>query len=267
MNFFDQFNKSNIIIAHRGNRRVSPENTIEAFRQAIGKSDMFEFDIQYTKDFQPIVIHDDSLVRTTNVKKVFKNRNFFNIRDFTLKEIQNLDNISWFIKNDPFSTIKNKEVSIRSLVKLQKNSIATLDEVLLFMKINNFPANLEIKNSDFFEIGSISQNIAKKISKYEVSDICIISSFNHKYLKKIKKENSSFFIAALFEEMELSNILDYLKDLQVDAYHIDKTLANEDKIRLLEKNNIFTNVYTINKETEKKKLFEEGVKSIFTDAL
>jgi len=47
MNFFNQFDKKNIIIAHRGNRSKYPENTIEAFRQAIGKSDMFEFDVQY----------------------------------------------------------------------------------------------------------------------------------------------------------------------------------------------------------------------------
>ncbi len=267
MNFFNQFDKKNIIIAHRGNRSKYPENTIEAFKQAIGKSDMFEFDVQYTKDFYPVIIHDDALLRTTNAKEIFSNRYSFNIRDFTLKEIQNLDNISWFIKDDPFSTIKNKEVDVKSLIKLQKNSIATLEEVLNFMKINNFPANLEIKNSDFFDSSEISQNIAKKVNEYKVSDICIISSFNHNYIKNIKKENPSLFIAALFEETEPSNILNYLKDLEVCAYHIDKTLVNKDKIKLLKENNIFTNVYTINKQEEEKELFTKGVKGVFTDIL
>ncbi len=267
MNFFDQFNKNNIKIAHRGNRSISPENTIETFRQAIGKSDMFEFDVQYTKDFYPIVMHDDSLLRTTNVKEIFKNKNSFNVRDFTLKEIKTLDNVSWFIQNDPFSTIKNQKADIDYLVKLQKNSIATLDEVLAFMKTNNFPANLEIKNSDFFESSKISHNIAKKINQYKVSDICLISSFNHNYIRAIKKNNPSFFIAAILEETELLNILEYLKDLQVCAYHVDKSLAIKDTIKLLKENDIFTNVFTVNDKIEKRELFKKGIKGIFTDIL
>ena len=58
--------KNHILIAHRGYSAKYPENTILAFEKAIGKFDMIEFDISYTKDNKFIVIHDDTLIRTSN---------------------------------------------------------------------------------------------------------------------------------------------------------------------------------------------------------
>ncbi len=78
-----------ILIAHRGLLRHAPENTLPAFATCLELGIGFELDIRTTKDGHLVVLHDDSLARTTNGG----NRS---IRDVTLAEAQKLDAGSWF---------------------------------------------------------------------------------------------------------------------------------------------------------------------------
>ncbi|MEY2566774.1 MAG: glycerophosphoryl diester phosphodiesterase [Actinomycetota bacterium] len=58
------------VYAHRGGAGIAPENTMGAFRQAAGlfgdRGVWLEMDTQLTSDGVLVVIHDDSLDRTTN---------------------------------------------------------------------------------------------------------------------------------------------------------------------------------------------------------
>ena len=55
------------VVAHRGDSRFCPENTMSAFRSAMEKgAEMIECDIHLSRDRIPVVIHDSSLDRTTN---------------------------------------------------------------------------------------------------------------------------------------------------------------------------------------------------------
>src|ERR1700682_5975434 len=54
-------------IAHRGGSGTFPENTLSAFRAAIeAGADMCELDVQLTRDGKVVVIHDDTVERTTD---------------------------------------------------------------------------------------------------------------------------------------------------------------------------------------------------------
>jgi glycerophosphoryl diester phosphodiesterase len=56
------------LVAHRGNARDCPENTLPAFRSAIDLGVRFlELDIQLSIDHVPMVIHDHALARTTGL--------------------------------------------------------------------------------------------------------------------------------------------------------------------------------------------------------
>ena len=56
-----------IVIAHRGDKAYAPENTLSAFRQAADKgADAIEFDVKLSADGQVIVLHDQTVDRTTN---------------------------------------------------------------------------------------------------------------------------------------------------------------------------------------------------------
>ncbi|MEV8533002.1 glycerophosphodiester phosphodiesterase family protein [Streptomyces sp. NPDC051211] len=86
-----------VLYAHRGASAYAPENTLAAVDAAYELGvDWVENDVQRTKDGQLVVIHDDTLTRTTDVKKVFPNRTSWKVGDFTAAEIARLDAGSWF---------------------------------------------------------------------------------------------------------------------------------------------------------------------------
>ncbi|MFE3828581.1 glycerophosphodiester phosphodiesterase [Streptomyces sp. NPDC059092] len=86
-----------LVIAHRGASAYAPENTLPAVdaAEALG-IDWVENDVQRTKDGRLVVIHDDSLPRTTDVEQVFPDRAPWKVKDFTAAEIARLDAGSWF---------------------------------------------------------------------------------------------------------------------------------------------------------------------------
>lgn len=85
------------VIAHRGSSGAAPENTLAAVELALAhKSDVVENDVQRTRDGALVIMHDTTLSRTTDVEEVFPDRAPWNVRDFTLAEIRQLDAGSWF---------------------------------------------------------------------------------------------------------------------------------------------------------------------------
>ncbi|BCL31417.1 glycerophosphodiester phosphodiesterase [Streptomyces aurantiacus] len=86
-----------LVIAHRGASAQAPENTLAAIDRAARLGFRWvENDVQRTKDGQLVVIHDDSLTRTTDVEEVFPDRAPWKVKDFTAAEIARLDAGSWF---------------------------------------------------------------------------------------------------------------------------------------------------------------------------
>ena len=94
-----------VIVAHRGDSFHAPENTLEAARLAWeAGADAWELDVQLTRDGVPIVLHDESLLRTTDVATRFKDdprgQAGFRVSDFDFSEIRALDAGSWFVAAD-----------------------------------------------------------------------------------------------------------------------------------------------------------------------
>lgn len=71
-------------IGHRGACGHAPENTLLSMRKALEfRVHGFEFDVQLSKDGEAVIIHDETLERTTNGKG--------NVADYTLQELQEFD--------------------------------------------------------------------------------------------------------------------------------------------------------------------------------
>jgi glycerophosphoryl diester phosphodiesterase len=85
------------VIAHRGASAYAPENTLAAVDKAAELGIRWvENDVQRTEDGELVVIHDDSLKRTTDVEEVYPDRAPWKVKDFTAAEIARLDAGSWF---------------------------------------------------------------------------------------------------------------------------------------------------------------------------
>jgi glycerophosphoryl diester phosphodiesterase len=74
-----------LLVAHRGGSKIAPENTLEAFEQAVvwWEADMLEMDVRLTADGEVVVIHDATVDRTTDGTGM--------VADLSLSEIQALD--------------------------------------------------------------------------------------------------------------------------------------------------------------------------------
>lgn len=86
-----------VVVAHRGASAYAPENTLAAVDKAAALDvEWVENDVQRTSDGALVVLHDDSLQRTTDVEEVFPDRSPWKVKDFTAAEIARLDAGSWF---------------------------------------------------------------------------------------------------------------------------------------------------------------------------
>jgi glycerophosphoryl diester phosphodiesterase len=78
-----------LIMAHRGFQGQYPENTMAAFSAAVETGAQYlELDVSFTKDRQVVVLHDDTVDRTTN--------GIGPVHDYMLKDLKQLDAGSWF---------------------------------------------------------------------------------------------------------------------------------------------------------------------------
>ena len=140
------------IIAHRGASARVPENTLAAFQLALDlQADGIELDVMLTRDKKVVVIHDDTVDRTTNGSGW--------IADMTLEEIQALD------------AGGGEKVPLLSDVLDQFGG--------------KFLINIELKNyTSIFD--SLPLEVSKLINTYNLVEDVLISSFNPFNLPRVR---------------------------------------------------------------------------------
>lgn len=242
MNFLELFKKNHLYGAHKGLSSVYPENTISSIKGSVGHCDFIEVDVQLTKDKRAVIIHDETLDRTTNIDdiKEFSSRISHKICDFSLDELKQLN-------------FGNGE------------KIPTLHDVLKFVKENGLYINVEIKDiHDDFNDELVVDTILQVIRSLDIQDQVLISSFRHEYLPLCKKK-LNIPIAALEGDKHPENLIEYLNELGVDCYHMSNELVNTELVKELKEAGFFVNVYTVDDKKRAKELFDMGVNGIFTN--
>ncbi|WP_370617304.1 glycerophosphodiester phosphodiesterase [Mumia sp. Pv 4-285] len=119
------------VVAHRGANDVAPENTLAAVRAAVMIGvDAVEVDVQSTRDGVPVVLHDATLARTTDIARRFPHRADDPVSTFTYAEIRQLDAGSW--RGDTFAG----------------EPVPTLEQVLDALRATGVGLLLEIKHPE-----------------------------------------------------------------------------------------------------------------------
>jgi glycerophosphoryl diester phosphodiesterase len=253
-------------IAHRGARSLAPENTLAAARKAfeIG-ADLWETDVVVTADEALILLHDDSLARTTDVEARFPDRTPWTVTTFTLHEIRSLDAGSWFVEADPFGQIAAGEVTPEEQFAYQGEKVPTLWEALLFTQDTDWCVNLELKHlPPPMEHFPVVERVLELVNELNMaSDRVIISSFNHDWLRQVQVLNPAIAVQALVGYWE-DEPLDW-GDLEFETYNALSTLIDEVQIRELAAKGITVNLFTVNEESDMRRFIAAGVAGLFTD--
>ncbi|MCM3634660.1 glycerophosphodiester phosphodiesterase [Paenibacillus camelliae] len=224
--------------AHRGASGYCPENTMAAFTYAVelGATGI-ETDVQMTADGELVLIHDESLLRTTGVNKL--------VKDVTLSELKALDAGSWY--SDRFTGEK----------------VPTLDELLELAKLHGLILNIEIK-SGIVQYPGIERKILNSIEKHGLKQQCIISSFNHYALAACQAIDPKVATGILYME-GLYQPWNYAKTLGATALHAPKYAVNSEWVSEAKRNGVIYNVWTVNEVHEMEACLKAGVEGIITD--
>ena len=135
-----------LVSAHRSGGGIFPENTMMAFEGCINsdtfKTDIFEFDLHITADDELIILHDNTLDRTTDAVEYF-GREDIRPENYTYEELRGL-NFGENFKNDagekPYNGLRGDDVP-------DSLKVAKLDDVLEYLESNgDFDYIIEIKN-------------------------------------------------------------------------------------------------------------------------
>lgn len=230
-----------IIFAHRGSSAHAPENTLAAFDLAVHqKADAIELDAKLTADGQVVIIHDQTVERTT--------ASTGRVKDLSLAALRELDAGSFFD------------------ISFQGERIPTLAEVFELVGRRTY-INIELTNYDS-PFDDLAEKVAELVLAFDLTDRVLFSSFSWFVLRRIHRLLPSIPIGLLAHPgsqgyLARSRLARLMVSYQ--ALHPEIHDVEPDLIRNLQQAGRRVHVYTVNQPSEMARLFSYQIDGIFTD--
>lgn len=208
-----------IAIAHRGFSGLYPENTMLAFEKALETGcEGIEFDVHLTADGQLVIIHDETLDRTTDG--------------------------TGFVGQHTLAQLKALDASKGPHAAHGPQKIPTLREYFELIRGRDILTNIELKTGIFWYEG-IEEKTLELIDEFGRRDSVLISSFNHYSILKIKELAPEIKVAFL-EESRLIDPAGYLESHGVGYYHpMFPCMIQQEVLAALKAGGITVNVWTV----------------------
>jgi glycerophosphoryl diester phosphodiesterase len=229
-----------LVIAHRGFSGTAPENTRIAFKKALDLGvDMIELDVHLSKEGEVVVIHDDTLNRTTNGKG--------KVAEYTLKELKQLDAGS--SSSPPYSG----------------ETIPALKEVLQLVE-SRVPLIIELKKGEMglLTLIDLADRAFREVEKSGMLNQVLFASFEHSAIERIRERNPHVPVAFISgkdwnfpSEMTGGNPIPILS--------CRARVLNPSNISRAHKQGIKVFAWTLNTEEEMERFVKMGVDGIITD--
>lgn len=171
-----------LVIGHRGAMGYRPENTMASFRHGLELgADWVECDVHLTRDGHLVVMHDETLDRTTNGSGP--------IRAKTLAEIRALDAGSWFGPD------------------YAGERVPTLDELLEWAAVNQVVVDIEIKSTPLVsEDRAVETKLVEVLEKHALAERVIVISFDHGVVKRLKELDGRIATGVLYAGRPLNAV-------------------------------------------------------------
>ncbi|WP_438864778.1 glycerophosphodiester phosphodiesterase [Neptunicella sp.] len=242
-----------LTIGHQGGYLLWPSNTLYAFQQASDLGvNMLEMDVHLSKDNHLIVMHDETVDRTTNGSGFIKQMN--------LAQIKALDAGYNWLEDAPGGELEFRGKGIQ---------VPTLAEVF-----QQFPAKLmtiEIKQTH----PSIVQPLCQLIHQFSMQDKVIIGSFHQSALDEFRDQCPDVATSMASDETTLFVILSKLglsgfyspkgNALQVPLYGGGLEVLTQGVIDDAHAKGLKVQAWTINDPSIMSKLMDKGIDGIISD--
>jgi glycerophosphoryl diester phosphodiesterase len=230
-----------LIIAHRGASLHAPENTLAAFNMAVRQgADAIELDAKLSADGYVVVIHDQTVDRTTSSSG--------KVADMTLEDLKKLDAGSHFD------------------IAFKGETIPTLDEV--FESVGDqIVINVDLTNY-YSPFDPLPEKVSKIILRHNLAHNILISSFNPIALRKINRLLPETPIGLITIKGTMRRPFLWWLGRIIIRYHSLHPEINDVTSTLIKRTHQFGNrifVYTVNQVNDMQRLYTLGVDGIFTD--
>ena len=230
-----------LVLGHRGASAYAPENTLASFNLAFDMgADGIELDVTLTKDGVPVVIHDDTVDRTTNGQGA--------IKTMTLAEVKQLD--------ASFKFEKFRGETLR---------VPTLAEVLKSVGKRGI-VNIELKSATLQTDGIEAATLAV-IEETGTAEHVLISSFNPFALYRMAQLDPHLPRGLLYaDDLPLYLRRAWLRPLaQPMAMHPKHTMVTSRLIAWAHRKGYKVNTWTVDDPGEARRLADLGVDSVMTN--
>ena len=209
-----------LVLAHRGASAYAPENTLPSFELAKSMgADGFELDVHLSADGHLVVIHDETLDRTTDGTGLVGS-----------KTMSALKELSASYGNEKYYYAK----------------IPELEEVLELIQGTQMIVNVEIK-TDVVQYTGIEAKCLETVKSMNLLNQVIFSSFNHYSIAKLRELSSTAKLGLLYSD-GLFKPWNYAKEIKADYLHpYWANLFMPNYVSETVKNGIGVNAWTVNK--------------------
>ncbi len=239
-----------IILGHRGASAAAPENTIAAFLRAreLG-ADGVELDVALSRDGVPIVVHDDTVDRTTDGQGY--------VRAMTILELKQLDAGSWKSREFRNERIPTLAEVFDALSDWLRPSSSRVRPALI---------NVELKSTGLGTDG-VERAVVNLIDQKNLEDRIIVSSFNPLMLGRVRQLNPRLRRGLLYspdEPIFLKRA--WLRFLaSPNALHPEHSMVDRAFMSWARRKRYGVNTWTVDRADEALRLAALGVTSIMTN--
>ena len=232
------------VIAHRGGGRLAPENTLAAIRKghALGFRGV-EFDVMLSADAVPVLIHDETLERTTGGRGA--------VAETQSDALAMLDAGSWFSPAYAGEAVPRFDAAARLCASLR------------------LWANVEIKPAQGHEreTGRCAARVAAEAwADAPVALAPLLSSFQTAALETAREAAPQLARGLLFDAVP-PDWRAQLEALACVSLHCNQEKLDEGLARAVREAGYGLAVWTVNDPDIARRLFSWGVDAIFTDRL
>lgn len=226
------------IWAHRGAKVEAPENTLAAFALAIDAgADGIEFDVQLSSDGHPVVIHDETLERTTDGQGW--------VKDHTLAELLALD-------------------ASGGAEGFVGEPIPRLEQVLALIAPTGLRANIELKNSEV-DYPGLEEAVIAAVEAAGMSKRVVYSSFSAESVQRLAQLEPAAEVALIYSRPPVRP-LRTAQALGATGLHPDRRLfPGSGWVRRAHRRGLAVRVWVVNSADRMTKLIRAGVDGFFTD--
>ncbi|MFP7472018.1 glycerophosphodiester phosphodiesterase [Niallia taxi] len=225
-----------LIFAHRGYSARFPENTMIAFTEAEKASaNGIELDVQMTKDGELVIIHDETVDRTTNG--------------------------TGFVAEHTFSELRKLQASYKFAGVNEK--IPSLKELFEWMQGNSLLCNIEFKNNNV-PYNGMEEKTINLISEFGLGDRIIFSSFNHYSMVLSHRIAPEIETAALLSDRIYQPWI-YATAIKAKGIHPNYKRITIPMVEQAERFGISVRPYTVNDAMKMTEFIQAGASAIITD--